>query len=195
MHKLKCVLSLEFKKLFSLHSEELYLSDLGNDKGCDTINFPLKQNLVNLEYVIVGNCVKIFQIQAGHFFSRVELIQLKHLYQLQGPIEVASLQCLKGLCVSECSRLKFLLSPMLARNLPQLINLVVEYCKELEEIIDMDQTSASSSQGYLQPISFPNLKYIQIQEYSNLKSLFPLVSPILFQNSKTSQFMGLLNLS
>ncbi|KAK6269687.1 hypothetical protein POUND7_006792 [Theobroma cacao] len=38
----------------------------------------------------------------------------------------------------------------------------------------MDQTSASSSQGHRQPIPFPSLTVIQIQECSNLKCLFPI---------------------
>ncbi|XVE68851.1 hypothetical protein DITRI_Ditri09bG0102800 [Diplodiscus trichospermus] len=51
---------------------------------------------------------------------------------------------------------------------------IEEYCEELEEIMEMDQTSVvSSSQGHLQPISFPSLKRICIHGCSNLKSLFP----------------------
>ncbi|KAK6269684.1 hypothetical protein POUND7_006789 [Theobroma cacao] len=154
--------------------KELYLSDLGNDKGCNTINSQSRWRLVNLEYITVGNCVKIFQMQAGQFFSRVENIQLEHLHQLQGPILVASLQCLRWLHVSKCNRLKYLLSPMLVRNLPHLTHLEINHCEELEEIIEMDQTSASSSQAHLQPISFPSLEIIRIYKCSNLKSLFPL---------------------
>lgn len=63
---------------------------------------------------------------------------------------------------------------MLAPNLPQLTNLHIEDCEDLEEIIEMDQTSASLSQAHLQPISFPSLEIIRIYKCSNLKSLFPL---------------------
>ena len=51
----------------------------------------------------------------------------------------------------------------------------IKLCEELEEIIRIDQTSiASSSQGYLQPISFPSLQSIWIHGCNNLKSLFPI---------------------
>ncbi|KAB2032492.1 hypothetical protein ES319_D05G377900v1 [Gossypium barbadense] len=44
-------------------------------------------------------------------------------------------------------------------------------CEELEQIIEKDQTS---SQHHLQPICFPNLKWITIVNCKNLKCLFPI---------------------
>ncbi|XVE84755.1 hypothetical protein DITRI_Ditri17bG0038100 [Diplodiscus trichospermus] len=130
--------------------------ELGCDYVCDTIN-----------------CEKIFQIQAGRLLSRTEFIYLKLIHQFQGPIQVASLRYLRKLTVSKCNRLKSLFSAMLARNLPQLKLLHIECCEELEEIIEMDQTSiASSSEGHLQPISFHSLGDLRIYGCSNLKSLF-----------------------
>ncbi|XVF03889.1 hypothetical protein REPUB_Repub05bG0032100 [Reevesia pubescens] len=133
--------------------QELSLSNLENDKEL-------------LE--------KMFQDQAaGHFLSKVEKIELNDIHQWEGPIRVSSLQYLRDLKVSNCNRLKSLFSSMLARNLPQLTYLYVRSCEELEEIIEMDQTSSSSSQGLLQPVSFPSLESIDIKECNNLKRLFP----------------------
>ncbi|XVF70620.1 hypothetical protein PTKIN_Ptkin11bG0177500 [Pterospermum kingtungense] len=61
---------------------------------------------------------------------------------------------------------------MLAQGLPHLSYLGVEKCNELEQIIDKDETSASLSTGHLQPICFPNLTSICMEECNNLKSLF-----------------------
>ncbi|XP_022735450.1 uncharacterized protein LOC111288713 [Durio zibethinus] len=141
-----------------LQPQELRFSELRQDNMC---------NNVNLE--------NTFQIQGGHLLSRIEVLNLDDINQLQGPIQVASLPYLKHLNVLNCNRLKSLFSSMLAQNLPQLKFLDIECCGELQEIIEMDQTSiASSSQGHLHPISFPSLQWIQISGCGNLKSLFPI---------------------
>ncbi|XP_022735672.1 disease resistance protein At4g27190-like [Durio zibethinus] len=141
-----------------LQPKELRFSELRQDSVCDTINWE-----------------KIFQIQSGYLFSRIEILNLEGIHQLQGPIQVASLCHLKDLMVSNCNRLKSLFSSMLARNLLQLQFLHIKCCGELEEIIETDQTSiASSSHSHLQPPSFPSLQSISIFGCSNLKSLFPI---------------------
>ena len=143
--------------IFFISLQELRLSELEHNV-CDTINYE-----------------KIFQVQDGHFLSMIEVLHLKDIYRMKGPIQVASPQYLRELNVSKCNRLKSLFSYMLARNLPQLKFLHIELCEELEEIIRIDQTSiASSSQGYLQSISFPSLQSIWIHGCNNLKSLFPI---------------------
>ncbi|XVF77538.1 hypothetical protein PTKIN_Ptkin14bG0052900 [Pterospermum kingtungense] len=141
-----------------VEQKELRVSELGYDNVCDT-----------------NNSQKIPQIQAG-LLSRIEGITLMNIHQLQGPIQVAKLHYLRRLIVSKCAGLKSLFSSMLAQNLPQLNFLSIECCPKLEEIIKMDdQTSiASSSQGHLQPISFPSLAAIHISDCNNLKSLLPI---------------------
>ena len=84
--------------IFFIFLQELRLSELGHNV-CDTIN-----------------CEKIFQVQDGHFLSRVEVLYLKGIYKLQGPIQLASPQYLRELNVSNCNRLRSLFSYMLARN-------------------------------------------------------------------------------
>ncbi|XP_022733499.1 uncharacterized protein LOC111287304 isoform X2 [Durio zibethinus] len=157
-----------------LQLKELRFSELGQDNVCDTINWE-----------------NIFQIQGGHLFSKIEILNLKGIHQLQGPIQVASLPYLKDLKVSSCKRLKSLFSSMLAPNMPQLKVLKIKCCEELEEIIEMDQTSiASSSQSHLQPISFPSLQFISISGCSNLKSLFPISVARSFANLERIQIEG-----
>ncbi|XVE50310.1 hypothetical protein DITRI_Ditri01bG0151700 [Diplodiscus trichospermus] len=111
--------------------------------------------------------------------------------QLKGPLQIASLQYLRELQVTNCDRLKSLFSLLLARNLPEFKALQIECCEELEEIIEMDQTSiASSSRGHLQPISFPCLESIRIVWCSNLKSLFPISVIPSLSNIKSLDIQG-----
>ncbi|OMO99156.1 Cc-nbs-lrr resistance protein [Corchorus capsularis] len=161
--------------------KEMYLGDLGNDIVCDTINFPSTPSTssVNWECITVANCEKIFQIRASgaaHFLSRVKGIGLDNIHHLQGPIQIPALQYLKDLHVSDCNRLKCLFSAVLARNLPQLSELRITDCEELEEIFEMDQTlaSSSSSHAHLHPISLPSLQCIEIYGCNKLTRLFPL---------------------
>ncbi|XP_022733515.1 putative disease resistance protein At3g14460 isoform X2 [Durio zibethinus] len=157
-----------------LQLKELRCSELEQDNLCDTINWE-----------------NIFQIQDGHLLLRIEILNLQGIHQLQGPIQVASLPCLKDLKVSNCNELKSLFSSLLARNLPQLKILNIEYCEKLEEIIEMDQTSlASSSRGHLQTISFPSLQDIRISGCSNLKSLFPISVARSFANLERIKIKG-----
>ncbi|XP_022735545.1 uncharacterized protein LOC111288847 [Durio zibethinus] len=157
-----------------LQLKELRCSELEQDNLCDTINWE-----------------NIFQIQDGHLLLRIEILNLEGIHQLQSPIQVASLPCLKDLKVSNCNKLKSLFSSLLTRNLPQLKILNIEYCEKLEEIIEMDQTSiASSSQGHLQTISFPSLQDIRISSCSNLKSLFPISVTCSFANLKSIKITG-----
>ncbi|KAK8300384.1 hypothetical protein V6Z11_D05G381300 [Gossypium hirsutum] len=88
-----------------------------------------------------------------------------------GPIQVEHFQNLTELIVFKCRRLRYIFSPTIARNLPQLCNLDINNCEELEQIIEKDQTP---SQHHLQPICFPNLRWIRIINCENLKCLFPI---------------------
>ncbi|XP_012442127.1 putative disease resistance protein RGA4 [Gossypium raimondii] len=88
-----------------------------------------------------------------------------------GPIQVEHFQNLTQLLVYDCRRLRYIFSPTIARNLPQLGILQISDCEELEQIIKKDQTS---SQHHLQPICFPKLNWIKICNCENLKCIFPI---------------------
>ncbi|MFQ6670317.1 hypothetical protein Gotur_035290 [Gossypium turneri] len=107
--------------------------------------------------------------------SSLERLTLYELTELRviwsGPIQVEHFQNLSELAVFKCRRLRYIFSPTIARNLPQLWSLHITDCEELEQIIEKDQTS---SQHHLQPICFPNLSSITIINCENLKCLFPI---------------------
>ncbi|MBA0672360.1 hypothetical protein Goklo_025172, partial [Gossypium klotzschianum] len=122
----------------------------------------------------ISNFEELFEYPRYNL-SSLEILTLSELTELRviwsGPIHVEHFQNLTQLTVSFCRRLRYIFSLTIARNLLQLCKLHIDYCKELEQIIEKDQTP---SQHHLQPICFPNLSWIQISDCENLKSLFPI---------------------
>ncbi|KAK5834055.1 hypothetical protein PVK06_017926 [Gossypium arboreum] len=126
------------------------------------------------EYLTISNFEELFEY-SGYNLSSLEILRLYKLTELRviwsGPIQVKYFQDLTQLVVHSCRRLRYIFSPTIARNLPQLWILDISDCEELEQIIEKDQTP---SQHHLQPICFPNLSWIIIRNCENLKCLFPI---------------------
>ncbi|KAK8647852.1 hypothetical protein V6N13_121576 [Hibiscus sabdariffa] len=112
---------------------------------------------------------------SGYNLSSLKSLFLSDLSELReiwnGPIQVTNFQNLTQLSVTYCGKLRYIFSPTMAQNLPQLSALHVSFCVELEKIIGKDQTS---SQDLLQAICFPNLAQIDIWKCENLKCVFPI---------------------
>ncbi|KAH1063579.1 hypothetical protein J1N35_028566 [Gossypium stocksii] len=143
------------------------------------------QSCSQLQDIIQGPEVFILMVQDLARLNEVELINLP---QLKGKgrnnivLTSPSLYKLKVIdCPQltpfiiptniQCRRLRYIFSPTIARNLPQLRILDISNCEELEQIIEKDQTL---SQHHLQPICFPNLSWITIEMCENLKCFFPI---------------------
>ncbi|XP_052883399.1 uncharacterized protein LOC108451113 [Gossypium arboreum] len=117
--------------------------------------------------------------------------------------QVVTLENLTTLHLSDCKKLRYIFSPTTAHSLSHLVDLFIEGCEEIEQLIlAKDQVSSSSSNGDtgLQPISFSNLTKITVTKCENLKSLFPfgsvlvlprLESLIVKWNSKLEQVFKL----
>ncbi|KAL1102672.1 hypothetical protein V6Z11_D05G381700 [Gossypium hirsutum] len=137
------------------------------------------------EYLTISNFEELFEYSgynlsklfeySGYNLSSLKILTLSKLIELRviwsGPIQVEHFQNLTQLTVNDCRRLRYIFSPTIARNLPQLLELHIWNCEELEQIIEKDQTP---SQHHLQPICFPNLGWIRIFNCKNLKCLFPI---------------------
>ena len=158
--------------IFFIFLQELRLSELGHNV-CDTIN-----------------CEKIFQVQDGHFLSRVEVLYLKGIYKLQGPIQVASLQYLRELKMSKCNRLKSLLFYACSKFAASELFAYKVLWRVGRNHWNGPNFIASSSQDHLQPISFPSLERIWIYGCSNLKSLFPISVTRSLSNLKSIRILG-----
>ncbi|KAK9025834.1 hypothetical protein V6N11_038689 [Hibiscus sabdariffa] len=148
--------------------------------------------LKELRLFNVGNqlCENLFDYEGGCLLSCLEKLRLHNLYELRSiwtvSAQMVTLQKLTCLEMVKCSKLKNLFSPLLARNLLELKNLIVRECDDLVQLISRDQIPSSSSSplpsasGY-KPVYFPNLEEILIEDCNKLKNLFP-VSVACFPN-------------
>ncbi|KAK6269681.1 hypothetical protein POUND7_006786 [Theobroma cacao] len=148
--------------------EELYLSMLVN-------SFQLRISAnCNQEYIAVGSHEEVFQVH-----GRIKKLLLEDLSEKwiiwKDVAQVVTLENLTILKVIDCKRLRYIFSPTTAQSLSRLVKLEIQNCDELDQIIAEDQV-CSSSDGDLQPISFPNLTMISVQYCKKLKRLFPLGS-------------------
>nr|KJB61668.1 hypothetical protein B456_009G374000 [Gossypium raimondii] len=156
--------------------QELYFLEITEKKQISNVTVPKRRGGTSTctEYLTISNFEELFEY-SGYNLSSLKILKLSELIELRviwtGPIQVEHFQNLTELAVFKCRRLRYIFSPTIARNLPQLWTLVISNCEELEQIIEKDQTS---SQHHLQPICFPNLSWITIIDCENLKCLFPI---------------------
>ncbi|XP_022753315.1 probable disease resistance protein At4g27220 isoform X2 [Durio zibethinus] len=140
---------------------EVRLGRLPELKGRDGNDIVL--TLPSLQKLYVDDCPQLTPF----------IISAKIQVAWKDPIQVVNFQNLTKLHVFCCGRLRYILSPTIGRNLPQLSSLRIYECEELEQIFEKD--GQASSQGHhLQPICLPNLTEIEIHKCENLKSLFPI---------------------
>ncbi|KAA3452956.1 putative disease resistance protein [Gossypium australe] len=161
---------------------------VSQDLSLSNVGIIWKSNVpaLNKDCIVVGNHETVFQVQGGYSFSRIKELDLRDLSEMRiiwnDFARVVTLENLTTLNLSNCKKLRYIFSPMMARSLSHLVNLSIYECEEIERLIlANDQISSSSSSKVgLQPISFPNLTNITISNCRNLKSLFSFGSvPIL----------------
>ncbi|XVE80370.1 hypothetical protein DITRI_Ditri14bG0134500 [Diplodiscus trichospermus] len=136
--------------------KKLWLCNVGNNcQPCTKFSPRGRQSSAGVEYLTVGNCEEIFWLEGAFFLSRLNNLYLNDLQKLQviwkGPTRIATLQNLTHLEIVECKRLQSIFSPMFAPNFPQLRDLHLQGCDELQQIIAIDQTLSSSSKDRLRP--------------------------------------------
>ncbi|XP_052883881.1 uncharacterized protein LOC128292919 [Gossypium arboreum] len=152
--------------------EDLFLSKVG-------IIWKTDVPVLNEDCIVVGNHVKVFQVQGGYSFSRIKQLDLGNLFELwiiwNDFAQVVTLENLTTLELTDCKKLRYIFSPTMARSLLHLVNLSINGCDKIKQLIlaNGQISSSSSSNAGLQPISFPNLTKITVTKCDNLKSLFP----------------------
>ncbi|GMJ10048.1 hypothetical protein HRI_004673900 [Hibiscus trionum] len=144
---------------------------------------PLGQISPGLEYLTMGNFEQVFQLHGGYSISNLEdlrisnMIWLRHIWK--GPIRFAT--NLRILHIISCDGLTYIFPIMLIQNLPHLNHLRIEYCEKLEQIIAIDDSSASS-QGlpFQMKIEFPQLQEMELSGLPSLVSFSPLGYHLVF---------------
>ncbi|KAK8300799.1 hypothetical protein V6Z12_D05G417500 [Gossypium hirsutum] len=156
--------------------EELVLSNVGNSRQLCNTDVPV----LNEGCIVVGNHEEVFQVQGGYSFSSITKLKLRNLFEVRviwnDFAQVVTLENLTTLTLSDCKKLRYVFSPMMARSLSHLVELFIKGCEEIERLIlAKDHVSSSSSNGdtSLHPMSFPNLTRIVVANCKNLNSLFP----------------------
>ncbi|KAB1670655.1 hypothetical protein ES319_1Z148400v1 [Gossypium barbadense] len=156
--------------------EELVLSNVGNSRQLCNTDVPV----LNEGYIVVGNHEEVFPVQGGYSFSSIKKLKLRNLFEARviwnDFAQVVTLENLTTLTLSDCKKLRYVFSPMMARSLSHLVELFIKGCEEIERLIlAKDHVSSSSSNGdtSLHPMSFPNLTQIVFANCKNLNSLFP----------------------
>ncbi|KAL4273748.1 hypothetical protein GQ457_13G004770 [Hibiscus cannabinus] len=156
--------------------KELSYSNFGGVESRNMENSQLCQRSQNFEYITVGNCEQLLQLQGGYFVSNLEKMFLGNLIWLRdiwkGSIHVAT--NLRKLEVYSCNSLTYIFPVMLIPHLPQLNILEIVSCKKLKQIIVNDDILASSSSSQCPQLEkkmrFPQFKKISITESSSLES-------------------------
>ncbi|TYH74857.1 hypothetical protein ES332_D05G432500v1 [Gossypium tomentosum] len=153
--------NISFKKS-KIH--ELVLSNVGNSHQLCNTDVPV----LNEGCIVVGNHEEHKKLKLRN------LLELRVIWN--DFAQVVTLENLTTLTLSDCKKLRYIFSPMMARSLSHLVDLFIVGCKEIERLIlAKDQVSSSSSNGdtSLQPMSFPNLTRIVVTNCKKLNSLFP----------------------
>ncbi|KHG29887.1 Disease resistance RPS2 -like protein [Gossypium arboreum] len=150
-------------------SQVLEFSEMTEKKQISNVTVPERRGGTS-----ISNFEELFEY-SGYNLSTLKFLHLSKLTELRviwsGPIQDEHFQNLSRLVVQNCRRLRYIFSPTIARNFPQLLSLDIFDCEELEQIIEKDQIP---SQHHLQPICFAKLSCIRIFNCENLKCPFPI---------------------
>ena len=154
------------------------------------VSFVRMQSLLNLEKLEIRNCERLQEVfkleglltgegeQQNLLLSRLKEMLLYNLLELRciwkGLTKLINLNCLTYLKVINCRKLRYLFTPTLASSLQNLNCLEIHSCDELEYLIAKDEENRILSDGDLQPLHFPQLCKVIVNECNKLKFLFPI---------------------
>ncbi|XP_058788152.1 disease resistance protein SUMM2-like isoform X2 [Vicia villosa] len=144
--------------------ESLTLDNLNNFIGMCPENCQANWPSQTLRIMDINNCPRVdllrLNLQVGYDKRR-----RNHLN------EIWSFQCLQHLTVGNNEKLKYLFFMKTHRSLPELIELSVYDCQELEQIFAASEELVQLPRA---KVYFPKLKDIYVDNCNKLKNLFPL---------------------
>ena len=158
--------------------------------GRNAVLIVLMQGLLNLKELEIRNCgglQEVFKLeelltregeQQDVLLSKLNNMCLGDLLGLRciwkGPTKLIDLINLEHLEVIGCKKLIHLFTPTLAQSLQNLKFLEIGRCDELEYLIAKDEEDQILSASHLQPLCFPKLEKVKVNECNKLKLLFPM---------------------
>ena len=156
----------------------------------NAISIVLFQVLLNLEELKIrnhGGLQEVFKLeglltkegeQQNVLLPSLKKMLLHNLLDLsciwKGPTQLINLNNLEHLEVIGCKKLIHLFTPTPARSVQNLKFLKIERCDELEHLIVEDDEEQIISKAHLQPLCFPKLERVKVNECNKLKFLFPI---------------------
>ncbi|KAL5563809.1 hypothetical protein UlMin_033556 [Ulmus minor] len=99
-------------------------------------------------------------------FPSLKDLQLSGMNFIELWSTISCMQNLRKLSVSDCPNLKYLFTVAMAGRLAQLERVQISRCHVMEEVVVMKETI---EEGTPQNISFPKLKYLELEDLPNLK--------------------------
>ncbi|OMO58221.1 Disease resistance protein [Corchorus olitorius] len=181
LHELKQVIALGQGR--DIRNDWISFGGAESEQLCNNISVVEAQGREkssNMEYAVIGNHVEqmFYLHQSGYILSNLKGFEVKNLPELRviwrTLKQLVTLQNLERITVVGCNRLRYVFSPLLARNLPNLRRLIIKECEDLEQIVDTTSSSSSPEDHHdQQSLSFPNLEEIEIESCNNLKYVFP----------------------
>ncbi|KAF7831650.1 putative disease resistance protein [Senna tora] len=183
LQNLPCLIDIcqQFKlQALKLREEDLWTIRTNcSSKWNAEVTSPLP-GILNVKNLHIGDCeaVNIFHILSGDQPQLMELklenLGLSNLPELRliwtGPSQTLNLLYLQQLNLYHCQKLKAVFSEVIHGSLPALINLSLNNCEELEEIITEDKDSEILSDA--DQICFPRLRVLEVYGCHKLKCLF-----------------------
>ncbi|KAF7815813.1 putative disease resistance protein [Senna tora] len=103
------------------------------------------------------------------YLSLLKVHELRFIWTDSTLTQTLSLRYLRYLSVTNCRNLKSIFSVVIQRSLPELLELYVGNCEELEEIIAENEEDDNVSTAQ---VCFPKLTRIEVRRCNKLKSLF-----------------------
>ncbi|KAL7186534.1 hypothetical protein ACSBR2_028299 [Camellia fascicularis] len=151
------------------------------ERCCKFVAFILTSELLDmlrsLEEVTIARCEKVMMIfwlpmgEEEHMplstLKKLRLEALPSLFSIWNSSKsLVRLQNLTVVEIRDCRYIKFIFPHSIAQSLQQLEILKIKGCRFLKRIVQGDQTN------HTQAVGFPNLKVLQVEDCTDLTSLF-----------------------
>ncbi|KAM7477487.1 hypothetical protein LguiA_025700 [Lonicera macranthoides] len=145
------------------------------------------RSLYNLKDVIVSDCndmESIFDFERlktgreelvlGQLESMTldDMDKLTHIWRMV-PRRIQGFHNLRKLEVQRCPKLRYLLSPLVAKMVVNLQHLKLKYCRDIEQVIRMEEEEKEEEEIFeikmIDKIVFPQLRILSLEELENLR--------------------------